>query len=251
MIRFASLWPSASRRPAPISNASSKRSPPRSTRANSFILFAAGHGTSAKCRFYLIPQDYQSGPPGSLADAAIGQDELQDWLANRIRAKRAIILLDTCESGALVAGHARSRVGGPASEAAVGRLHEATGRPVLTAAAVGQFAHEGLIAAPGERHGVFTWAVLDALRKGDANGNGLIEFSELVAHVQSVVPKVAAEMGGTGRAATASPYRRWWRAPRQPGDGRSVAMGEGGGDKGASTEPAIAPVPGRADMLSS
>jgi len=171
---------------------------------DSFILFAAGHGTSENGRFYFIPQDFQGGP-GHLAQRAIGQDRLQDWLGNRIKAKRAIILLDTCESGALVAGHARSRADAPASEAAVGRLHEATGRPVLTAAAAGQFAHEGLIGETGERHGVFTWALLDALRKGDANGNGTIELSELVRHVQSMVPKVAADLGGAGRAATSEP----------------------------------------------
>jgi hypothetical protein len=172
---------------------------------DTFILFAAGHGTSdEKGRFYFIPQNY-SFALGNLAQQAIGQDRLQDWLANRIKAKRAIVFLDTCESGALVAGHARSRFGAPASEAAVGRLHEATGRPVLTAAAAGQFAHEGLITASGKRHGVFTWAVLDALRNGDTNGNGTIELSELVRHVQRIVPKVAADLGGTGRAATSQP----------------------------------------------
>jgi WD40 repeat protein len=161
---------------------------------DTFILFASGHGTSSNGRFYLIPQDYQSGS-ASLADGAIGQDQLQHWLANRIKARRAIILLDTCQSGALVAGYRRSRIDAPASEAAVGRLHEATGRPVLTAAAVGQDAIEGVAGANGEKHGVFTWAVLDALRKGDTNGDGLIELYELVSHVQSVVPKIAAEMG--------------------------------------------------------
>jgi hypothetical protein len=73
---------------------------------------------------------------------------------------------------------------------------------VLTAAAAGQFAHEGLIGVTGERHGFFTWVVLDALRNGDSNGNGTIELSELVRHVQSVVPKVAA---GMVRAATQEP----------------------------------------------
>ena len=162
-------------------------------RRDTFILFASGHGTSSKGRFYLIPQDYKSGA-ASLADGAIGQDQLQDWLANRIKARKAIILLDTCQSGALVAGHGRSRVDGPASEAGVGRLHEATGRPVLTAAAAGKDAIEGVLGANGEKHGVFTSAILDALRKGDINGDGLIELSELVAHVQSVVPKLAAEL---------------------------------------------------------
>lgn len=42
---------------------------PRAT----FILFAAAHGKSENGRFYLIPQDYQSGP-GALQERAIGQD---------------------------------------------------------------------------------------------------------------------------------------------------------------------------------
>jgi uncharacterized caspase-like protein len=170
---------------------------------DSFILFAAAHGAAESGRFYLIPQDYQNGPPGTLAQRAIGQADLQDWLANRIKARKAIVLLDTCESGALIGGHTRSRVDSAASEAGVGRLHEATGRPVLTATAAGQQAGEGVIAGSREGHGYFTWAVLDALSHGDANGNGLIELSELAAHAQSVVPKVAA--GIVVRAATSGP----------------------------------------------
>jgi hypothetical protein len=166
---------------------------------DSFILFAAAHGKSENGRFYLIPQDYQSGP-GHLAHHAIGQDDLQDWLANRIKARKAIVLLDTCESGALIGGHTRSRIDAAVTEAGVGRLHEATGRPVLTAAAADQEAAEGWIGATGERHGYFTWAVLDALRHGDTNGNGLIELSELVAHVQDAVPKIAAKKGLRGLA---------------------------------------------------
>lgn len=100
------------------------------------------------------------------------------------------------ESGALVGGYTRSRTDVPASEAAIGRLHEATGRPVLTAAATGKAALEGY-----KGHGVFTWALVDALR--DANNNGTIELSELVAHVQALVPTLSAELHGSGRAAVA------------------------------------------------
>jgi WD domain, G-beta repeat/Caspase domain len=171
---------------------------------DTFIMLAAAHGTSVGGRFYLIPQDYDGGlDPQALARSAIGQEQLQHWLANRIKAKKALLLLDTCESGAAIAGHLRSRIDGPISEAAVGRLHEATGRPVLTAAAVGQFAYEGQINQLVDRHGVFTWSILDALRNGDTNNNGTIELSELVAHVQSLVPKLAAQIGGVGRTASA------------------------------------------------
>jgi hypothetical protein len=43
----------------------------------------------------------------------------------------------------------------------------------------------------------------DALKNGDRDGNGTIELSELVAHVQDQVPKIAAQLSGVGRAAVA------------------------------------------------
>ena len=173
---------------------------------DTLVLFAAGHGTALNGHFYMIPFDYQGGTdPAALMSKAISQDRLQDWIANRIKAKRVVILLDTCESGALVGGTSRTRIDVPDSDAAVGRLHEATGRPVLTAAAEGQFAHEGVIGSSGAKQGIFTWAILDALKHGDRNGNGKIELSELVAHVQSEVPALAARLGGQGRSATATP----------------------------------------------
>ena len=157
---------------------------------DTFVLYAAAHGYSVDGRFYLIPQDYQGGPnPKALKFRAIGQERLQDWIANRIKAKKALILLDTCELGALTGGYTKSRTEGPATEAAVGRLHEATGRPVLTAASPGKHAYENY-----KGHGVFTYALMEALRLGDANGNGKIEVSELAAYVEKRVPELFAEL---------------------------------------------------------
>jgi uncharacterized caspase-like protein len=127
---------------------------------DAFIFFAAAHGKSEDGRFHLIPQDYRSARGRPWSEGTIGQEQLQDWFANRIRARRGVILLDTCESGALVAGRA-SGVEAANSEAALGRLNEATGRPVLTAAAADQVALEGY-----RGHGVFTYALLDALTNG-------------------------------------------------------------------------------------
>jgi hypothetical protein len=77
---------------------------------DSFVLFAAAHGFSQGGHFYLIPRDYPGGIELHTLDSrAIGQERLQDWIANRIKAKKALILLDTCESGALTQGYSRSR----------------------------------------------------------------------------------------------------------------------------------------------
>jgi WD40 repeat protein len=179
---------------------------------DTFVLYAAAHGISKNGRFYLIPQDFQGGDnPEALAQRAITQDHLQDWVANRIRAKKALILLDTCESGALVSGYTQSRTDAPASEAAIGRLHEATGRPVLTAAASGKPAFEGY-----KGHGVFTFALIDALYRGDSSGNGAIELSELVTHVQGLVPKLSAELsGGAAEKGVATVAIRGFRDDKQ------------------------------------
>jgi len=160
---------------------------------DTFILFASAHGYSRNGRFYLIPQDYADGLE-AMEGRAIGQDKLQEWIANRIKARKVLILLDTCESGALVGGHTASRLNAPATEAAIGRLHEATGRPILTAAASGRAAFEGY-----KQHGVFTYALLDAFKNADQNGNGTIELSELVAHVQAQVARIGVELNAPTR----------------------------------------------------
>ncbi len=190
---------------------------------DTFVLYVAGHGYSKDGRFYMIPQDYQGGAdPAALKDRAIGQDRLQAWIANRIKAKKGLILLDTCQSGAVIGGYARPRTEGAASEAAIGRLHEVTGRPVLTAAAAQEFAREGY-----KGHGVFTYALIEALHKGDTNNNGKIEVTELAAYVQKRVPELIVELdknGGVIKGVAVIAIRG------AEGDKQSARFGSTGGD---------------------
>ena len=96
---------STRRRPATTSTRSSTKIAARDPPARYLHPLRRRPRHSENGRFYLIPQDYQGGAnPAALAARAIDQDRLQDWLANRIKAKRAIILLDTCESGRWSAG---------------------------------------------------------------------------------------------------------------------------------------------------
>jgi hypothetical protein len=162
--------------------------------SDSFVLYVAAHGRSELGHFYILPQDFRSGS-NALTATGIGEAELQDWITNRIKAKKIVVLLDTCESGALVAGNRLE--GATASEGTVGRLHEATGRPILTAAAAGKEALEGY-----KGSGVFTYAVLNALKTGDVNGDGLIELSELTASVQAEVPKITSGLEGASAVQT-------------------------------------------------
>jgi len=102
-------------------------------------------------------------------------------------------MFDTCESGTLTGGTeiAFNTRGGLEQMAAVGRLIQATGRSVLAAATGDQPALEGF-----GGHGVFTYAVREALARGDKNGNDLLELTELAGYLDGVVPAITESQWG-------------------------------------------------------
>ena len=149
-----------------------------------FVFYAAGHGATRDGRYYFIPQEFKYQTEQSFSESAIGQDRLQAWFA-KIPAKKSILIFDTCESGSLTGVQLASLRGGFEQLGAVGRLIQATGRTTLTAALENQSAMEGY-----RGHGVFTFALLDALARGDLNGDGFIDVTELIAHVDALVPEI-------------------------------------------------------------
>ena len=153
-----------------------------------FLFFAAGHGKTLNGRYYFIPHDLRYHTDQSLVRDAIGQDKLQTWFA-RILAKKAVLMFDTCEAGSLTE-RGKTR-GGLEQKAALGRLIQATGRATLTASTATQEAYEG-----HGGHGVFTFALLDALARADVNNNGLVELAELIQHVDGLVPAITEKRWG-------------------------------------------------------
>ena len=153
-----------------------------------FLFFAAGHGKTLDGRYYFLPHDLRYHTDQSLVRDAIGQDRLQAWFA-RILAKKAVLMFDTCEAGSLTDRGKTSR--GLEQKAALGRLIQATGRATLTASTATQEAYEG-----HGGHGVFTFALLDALARADLDNNGLIELAELIQHVDGLVPAISEKRWG-------------------------------------------------------
>jgi uncharacterized caspase-like protein len=77
---------------------------------------------------------------------------------------------------------------------------------VLTAASPGKSAYENY-----KGHGVFTYALMEALHKEDSNNNGKIEVTELAAHVEKRVPELFAELKQSGwvvKGLAVAPARR-------------------------------------------
>jgi WD40 repeat protein/uncharacterized caspase-like protein len=151
-----------------------------------FVFFLAGHGKTKNGRYYFLPRDFRYEDEDSIEKAGMDQDKFQAWFA-KIPARKSILLYDTCESGSLTGTKARGsdideRLG------ALNRMTRATGRTFLTATTDDAPALEGY-----HGHGVFTYALLDALEHGDVNKNGLIEVSELADYIDKKVPDFSFE----------------------------------------------------------
>jgi WD40 repeat protein/uncharacterized caspase-like protein len=151
-----------------------------------FVFFLAGHGKTKNGRYYFLPRDFRYEDDSSIEKNGMDQDKFQAWFA-RIPARKSILLYDTCESGSLTGNATRGsdideRLG------ALNRLTRATGRTFLTATTDDAPALEGY-----RGHGVFTYAILDALERADVNRNGLIEVSELADYIDQKVPDISFE----------------------------------------------------------
>lgn len=147
-----------------------------------FVLFMAGHGKTQDGRYYFLPQDFRYTDETSVASGGIDQDQFQQWLA-MIPARKSLLLYDTCDSGSLT-GAVATR--GLEEVAALARMTRAMGRTVLSASTDDAPALEGY-----NGHGVFTYALLQALGDGDANSDGTIDVTELAGSIDRSVPEIS------------------------------------------------------------
>lgn len=153
-----------------------------------FLFFLAGHGKTVEGKYYFIPQDFRFQGDDPIRAGGIGQDRWQEW-ASRVRAKKSVMIYDTCESGSLTGS--RSVDAAMAQTAAVERLTRAMGRTILSASTDDAPALEGY-----QGHGVMTWAMLDALGSGDLNGNATLEVTELASYLDVKVPEISSAAFG-------------------------------------------------------
>ncbi|MBU0730090.1 MAG: caspase family protein [Proteobacteria bacterium] len=150
-----------------------------------FMLYLAGHGITLDGRYHFLPVDFRYHNEDSVRDKGINQDHLQTWMS-QVSAQKSLILLDTCNSGSYVMAQAATR--GIAEKTAIDKLTRATGRAIIAASSDSQVALEGY-----ENHGVFTYALLEALSRADhQNGNrdGFTSTGEIASYINEQVPEI-------------------------------------------------------------
>lgn len=170
-----------------------------------FIFFYAGHGSldeenkdkDGESPFYFVPTDVTKiyGDPQQLIAKGISDDELKGYLT-KIRSAKQIVLMDACHSGAALKSMKTRAVAG--DEKAMVQLARSSGVVMIASSGSKQFATEFDIL----KHGVFTYALLEALDgKGD-NGDNKITVNELKFYMEERVPELTKQYGGEAQYPT-------------------------------------------------
>lgn len=91
---------------------------------------------------------------------------------NASLARQQIVVLDCCYSGALPRGVVLKSPGSPDIPSALGEVTAGKGRVVLTASSSVQYAREAIDPTTGRSRSLYTAAIVDGIRSGEADSNG-------------------------------------------------------------------------------
>lgn len=165
-----------------------------------FVFYYAGHGTldeEKNDEYYLVPTDITKlyGDPAQLAAKGISATELKGYLT-QLKSQKQMILMDACHSGgALKTLNVRAAA---MDEKAIVQLARSSGVVMIASSGTKQFATE----FDELKHGVFTYALLEALDgKGD-NGDRKITVNELKIYMEERVPELTKQHGGQAQYPT-------------------------------------------------
>ncbi len=152
-----------------------------------FVFFVASHGTVDDGEYFLITSNVGSTRTEKLKTDAISQTMFKELISN-IPATKKLILLDTCNAGALGdAIQVAMLTRGMSEDTAMKVLSRAVGSTILSASTSIQEALEGY-----QGHGLFTFVLAEGLSgKADKGRTGYIKTTELADYVDSEVPVLA------------------------------------------------------------
>jgi uncharacterized caspase-like protein len=153
------------------------------------VIFLATHGgpdPMAPQNRYFVLHDTQYQ---RLADTGLPMPDLRNYLQQNVRAKRMLLLVDTCESAGMMADPtigARGPINNLSNLYLEKLLYREEGRAVITASDVNESSLES--SRWGNGHGVFTHFLLEGMRgKADANDDRLVTVGELFRFVRQSV----------------------------------------------------------------
>lgn len=165
-----------------------------------FLFYYAGHGTldeENNDEYYLVPTDITKlyGDPAQLKQKGISATELRGLLT-QVKSQKQIILMDACHSGgALKSLNVRAAA---TDEKAIVQLARSSGVVMIASSGTKQYATE----FDQLKHGVFTYALLEALDGKADNGDKKITVNEIKFFMEERVPELTKQYGGQAQYPT-------------------------------------------------
>jgi WD40 repeat protein len=150
---------------------------------DTFILYLAGHGIAVEGEYYFIPWEAEYKNQQALLSKSLNREAIQALL-KQVNTNKSALILDTCGSGAFLEARATES----SEKAAIERVALMSGHAVLAASNSDEMAMDGY-----QNHGVFTYALLEGLKRADSNAQGQILITRLAEFVQSRVPDITEE----------------------------------------------------------
>lgn len=165
-----------------------------------FMFYYAGHGTLDEDNneeYYLVPTDITKlyGDPAQLHARGISATDIKNFLT-QIKSQKQIILMDACHSGGAVKSF--STRGVATDEKAMVQLARSSGVVMIASSGTKQLATE----FEALKHGVFTYALLEALDGKADNGDRKITVNELKFYMEERVPELTKQYGGKAQYPT-------------------------------------------------
>ena len=165
-----------------------------------FLFYYAGHGTldeDNNNEYYLVPTNITKlyGDPAQLQEKGISASELKTYLS-QVKSQKQLILMDACHSGgALKSINVRAAA---SEEKAIVQLARASGVVMIASSGTQQFASEFEVL----QHGVFTYALLEALDGKADSGDEKVTVNELKIYMEERVPELSEQYGGQAQYPT-------------------------------------------------
>ncbi|MBV9624441.1 MAG: caspase family protein [Acidobacteria bacterium] len=152
------------------------------------VIYLASHGSAREGDLggvnYVVTYDTETDDPDGLYATALPMVELVNAVRNRVKSRRAVVILDTCHSGgALTAGARGFKVAAvnpsAASDDTLNGLRQGEGRAVLTSSRVDESSYE----SSKLHNGYFTFYLIQALKQG----HGRDPIDKLYSNVRDAV----------------------------------------------------------------
>lgn len=158
------------------------------------VLFFAGHSVALNGKFFFLPHDLSRPSPEAIQKESLTHDRLAALLA-KLPSGRAMLILDSCFSGAFAVGDSVLR---DSRDETLGRqMSRVSGRFILAASSSYEEALDG-----EDGHGVLTGAILEGLagaadRHLRGNRDGKVNVLEIGEWAKARVPQISARLGQT------------------------------------------------------